>query len=108
MNYQRQLFKGVLQNECSWGIRSTRRKAGGEGGASVFASLFDIVTRLRACKLIAERLGRGCFPADIAKFLRVDFFVEHLVPASELSILQKLCFLNFDTLSFIVWLLILI
>ena len=69
---------------------------------SFLASLFDKVARLRACKFIAERLRRGYFPVSIAEFLGAAFFVEHLVAACELSVLQKLCFLNFDTLRFII------
>ena len=72
------------------------------------ASVFDKVALLRTCEFIVERLRRGCFLVGIAKFLRADFFVEQLVTASDLSVLQKLCFFNFDTLRFIIWLSILI
>ena len=48
------------------------------------------------------------FCCGYCEILRADSFVEHLVVASELSVLQKLCFfLSFDTLPFIISFLIL-
>ena len=38
----------------------------------------------------------------VSEFLRAGFFVKQLVAASQLSVLQTLCFLNFDTLRFII------
>ena len=81
----------VLINECSWGFCSTRGRGGGVG--AVLVPLFDKVARLRAYEFIVKRLRRACFPVGIARFLRMKFFLEHLVAASELSVLQKLCFL---------------
>ena len=40
-------------------------------------SLFNKVANLKACSFIKKRLQHRCFPVNIAKFLRIAFFIEH-------------------------------
>ena len=90
IKYQLSIIEGVLQKGCSWRFRST--------WGAVLASLLDKVACLRDCNFVAKRPQQGYFPVGIAEF----FFCEHLVAASVLFVLQKLCFLNFDALRFII------
>ena len=39
--------------------------------------LFNKVTGLLACNFIKKRLQHGCFPVNIAKFLRKALLIEH-------------------------------
>ena len=36
----------------------------------------EAVVRLKACNFMKQRLRQGCFPVNIAKFLRTAFFIE--------------------------------
>ena len=86
MYYQRPLFEGVLQNECSWGFCSTQF-------VPVLVPPFDKAACLRAYEFIVVDSGASVFLWVLRKYL---------MAASELSVLQKLRFLVFDTLSFII------
>ena len=48
------------------------------GKRPVLKSLFNKVTGLKVSDFVKKRLQRRCFPVNIAKFLRVAFFIEHL------------------------------
>ena len=41
-------------------------------------SLLNEAAGLKVCNFIKKRLSHSCFPLNIAKFLRVAFFKEHL------------------------------
>ena len=69
--FQKQPFADVLQCRCSEKWRNIRRKT------PALESLFNKVPVLQACNFIKMKLQQRCFPANIAKFLRTAFFIEH-------------------------------
>ena len=58
----------------------------------VSVSLFNKVASLQTYNFIKKRLQHGCFPVNIAKFLRRAFLIEHLpwLPL-HLLIFTKVC-----------------
>ena len=62
-----QSFTDVLQNRCSWKIKTP-----------VLESLFTKVANLEAWNFIRKRIQHKCFPVKFEKILRARFFTEHL------------------------------
>ena len=62
----------VLQNRCSWKFCNIHREA------CVLESLINKTATMKACNFIKKRLQHRCFTVNIAKFLRISFFIEHL------------------------------
>ena len=53
--------------------------------------LFNKAAGLKACNFVKKRLQHSCFPVNIAKFLRINFFYRtSLVAASTTGISQEL------------------
>ena len=65
--------KGVLKNFAMFTAKH------------VLESLFNKVAYLKACNLIKKRLQHGCFPVNIAKFLRNTYFEEHIQTAASIE-----------------------
>ena len=63
---QKQTFRDVLQNRCSWKFCYIHRKT------TVLAE------GLKTCNFFKKRLQHRCFPVNIAKCLRTALFIEHL------------------------------
>ena len=73
----------VLQKRCSYKFRNIHRKR------PVLVSLFDKVAGLKVCNFIKTRIQHRCFPVNIAKFLRKQFFFKTpLVAAPEEELLN--------------------
>ena len=69
---QKQPFAYLLQNRCSEKLGNIHRKA------HVLESLFNKALGRQTCNFIKKRLQHSRFSVNIAKILRMAFFLEHL------------------------------
>ena len=79
-----EIFKKSNSSDCSF-ERSNGRSSRSQAFFKVsvlqtFCNILVFIVNSEACDVIKNRHHYSCFPVNNVKFLRTDFFIEHLCP----------------------------